>query len=159
MGAAGHMDRTHESDVMAERKYTHGLKMTQVEGVTVIDIGSMEIWDGADLSLIRDTLFQLVVQEGKQAVGISMRHVQYVPSGFFGMLFDWLERGVEVRLYTPRPRIRQMLWFRKFFVPVTPGIYRLQDGETIDEEADENLWEAASAETPSPHPYYIAGSF
>lgn len=143
---------------MAERKYTHGLKVEQVDRFAVIDIGSMEIWDGADLSLIRDTLIQLVEREGKQAIGVSMRHVQYVPSGFFGMLFDWLEQGVEVRLYAPRPRVRQMLWFRKFFIPVSAGIYRLHDGEAINEDGAEDLWKVSGMETRPAKLFDIAGS-
>jgi hypothetical protein len=113
---------------MAERKYTHGLKLRVDEGVVVIDIGSMEIWDGADLSLIRDTLFRLIAQEETTAVGVNMRYVQYIPSGFFGMLYDWLEQGIQIRLYFPRPRVQRMLWFRRFFTPLAPGVYGLHDG-------------------------------
>jgi transketolase len=47
------------------------------------------LWDGADLSLIRDTLNRLVVKERRRSIAIQMRTVKYVPSGFFGMLFDW----------------------------------------------------------------------
>lgn len=126
---------------MAERKYTHGLAVlvTEAHGA-VVDIGDMEIWDGADLSLIRDTLFRLVLQEGADAFAIDMHAVQYVPSGFFGMLFDWMERGVDVRLLNPRDRVRQMLWFRKFFVAVTENAYRLCDGKPVDEARSEELW-------------------
>lgn len=125
---------------MAERKYTHGLKLRVVDGFVMIDIGAMEIWDGADLSLIRDTLFRLIVEDGVAGIGINMRYVQYIPSGFFGMLYDWLERGVQVRLYAPRPRVQQMLWFRKFFVAMAPGVYSLHDGRGINEAESEELW-------------------
>lgn len=125
---------------MAERKHTHGLAITLVDEVTVMDIGDMEIWDGADLSLIRDSLFRLILQEGVEAFAIDMHAVQYVPSGFFGMLFDWLERGVEVRLVNPRDRVKQMLWFRKFFRPLSPNVFQLHDGAAIDEAQSEDLW-------------------
>jgi len=125
---------------MAERKYTHGLELSQDNDVSVMGIGDMEIWDGADLSLVRDTLHRLVTQEGVDSVGVDMQYVQYVPSGFFGLLFDWYERGVEVRLYRPRARICQMLWFRKFFCEVSTGIYMLRDGSPIDEDNGEELW-------------------
>ncbi|WP_437205074.1 hypothetical protein [Planctomicrobium sp. SH664] len=120
---------------MAERKYTHGLAVSTSENLTVVDIGKMEIWDGADLSLIRDTLFRIVLQDGVDAFAIDMHSVQYVPSGFFGMLFDWMERGVEVRLLNPRERVRQMLWFRQFLVPVSENVYRL--AETGAPQVDE----------------------
>jgi len=128
---------------MAERKYTHGLDVTTSELGAVITIGEMEIWDGADLSLIRDTLFRLILQDGVEAFVIDMHAVQYVPSGFFGMLFDWMDRGIEVRLLQPRERVRQMLWFRKFFVENGAGVYRLQSEHSIDEHQSEELWPAS----------------
>jgi hypothetical protein len=126
---------------MADRKYTHGLQIAQTRFGTVLDIGSMEIWDGADLSLIRDTLFRLILREGVSSVAVDMHSVQYVPSGFFGMLYDWMERGVCVRLLNPRDRVRQMLWFRKFFAHEVDHVYRLQEGVHVDEVRSEELWE------------------
>ena len=49
---------------MAERKYIHGLTLRQDAKAVVLDIGEMEIWDGADLSLIRDTLISMIRGEG-----------------------------------------------------------------------------------------------
>ena len=141
---------------MAERKYTHGLEVTASPHGIVIDIGDMEIWDGADLSLIRDTLFRLVLQEGTDAFAINMRAVQYVPSGFFGMLFDWMERGVIVYLINPRERVQQMLWFRKFFFEVDAQVFRLHDGHGVDETHSEELWRSHgehSQSTSSPLSY------
>lgn len=125
---------------MAERKYTHGLSISVRNGVTVVDIGDMEIWDGADLSLIRDTLHVIIVKEGRRSVGVDMRFVQHIPSGFFGMLFDWFEKGVEVSLFHPRERVRNMLWFRKFFTRDERGLYRLYNGMGVNEETKEELW-------------------
>ncbi len=129
---------------MAERKYTHGLTLTLKGPATVLDIGKMEIWDGADLSLIRDTIFRLVNEEGIASVGIDVSRVQHVPSGFFGMLFDWYEQGVTIRLHEPRERVRKMLWFRKFFFEQERTIYCLHDGEGVNEEVSEELWDAAN---------------
>jgi hypothetical protein len=42
------------------------------------------------------------------------------------MLFDWHEQGVEIRLFTPQPRVANMLWFRQFFEDETNGSYLLQ---------------------------------
>lgn len=125
---------------MAERKHTHGLLVSVRNGVTVIGIGDMEIWDGADLSLIRDTLFSLINVEEVRSIGVDLRFVQYVPSGFFGMLYDWYERGIDVTLYHPRLRVRNMLWFRKFFTPSDSGIFQLHDGQRVNEALSEELW-------------------
>jgi hypothetical protein len=100
----------------------------------------MEIWDGADLSLVRDTLARLITQKRRRSIAVDMTHVQYVPSGFFGMLFDWFDAGVDVQLVRPRERVRNMLWFRKFFQLMDSGVYRLYEGTSVDEEAAEDLW-------------------
>lgn len=125
---------------MAERKYTHNLTVEHSDHGQVINIGDMEIWDGADLSLIRDTLFRLVLSEGVDTFAIDMHAVQYVPSGFFGMLFDWLDRGVTVRLIRPRPRVQQMLWFRTFFQETAPNVYQLYAGKCPPDETPTPEW-------------------
>ncbi len=102
------------------------------DGITVMDLGSMDIWDGADLALVRDTLIALVQQEGRRRIGIDMTHVKCIPSGYFGMLFDWQERGVEIFLVDPQPSVRRMLWFRQFAERITGSIYRLT--EEVQEE-------------------------
>ena len=94
-------------------------------GVTVMDLGAMDIWDGADLALIRDTLTLLIIREKRTRIGIDMSHVKYIPSGYFGMLFDWKDRGVEIYLLDPQPNVRNMLWFRQFAEPLVENAYRL----------------------------------
>ena len=95
------------------------------DGVAVMDLGGMDIWDGADLALVRDTLVSLIVGERRRRVGVEMACVKYIPSGFFGMLLDWQDRGVEVLLYDPQPNVRNMLWFRQFAEPLGGGVHRL----------------------------------
>ena len=138
---------------MAERKNTHGLTVSHLGGCTVVDIGSMEIWDGADLSLIRDTLTQLVVSQRQSSIGIDMSSVKYVPSGFFGMLFDWFEQGITVRLFSPQPRVANMLWFKRFFEPESEETFYLT-GEHADyeepvceDESLEDAWEIEHSES------------
>lgn len=135
---------------MAERKNTHGLQLTNRRGTRVVDIGDMEIWDGADLSLIRDTLHILVRRKRHRSIGIEMKHVKYVPSGFFGMLFDWFESGVTIKLFSPQDRVQEMLWFKRFVIEEAPGSYRLHDGSLYNgpdlaEDTDEAETEMATA--------------
>ena len=84
-------------------------------GHHVVLMGDMEIWDGADLALLRETLSRLVDAEHRKSIGVDLTFVKYIPSGFFGMLYDYAECGVSVRVYGPHLHIRQMLWFREFF--------------------------------------------
>jgi len=109
---------------MASKK---NLRLFPRHDVTVLDLGSMEIWDGADLALLRESLTRLVVYEKCRGIGIDMSHVKYIPSGFFGMLFDYYEQGVRIRLFSPQPNVQRMLWFNRFFEIVTSdGCYELR---------------------------------
>ena len=91
------------------------------DGVHVLDVGEMEIWDGADLALIRDMLVEMIEQKNHRSVGVNLKYVKYIPSGFFGMIFDWQERNIQINLYEPQPNVANMLWFRQFFDHVGNG--------------------------------------
>ena len=110
--------------IMASRK--DRLKIYTLEDVPVLDLGEMDIWDGADLSLLRETLNRLITEEHHTAVGISLHHVKYIPSGFFGMLYDWHDQGIAVYLHSPQENVAQMLWFRKFFEHAGGDCHRLR---------------------------------
>lgn len=94
-------------------------------GVTVLEMREIEIWDGADLSLLRDTLTELFENDDCRALGVDMKFVKYIPSGFFGMMFDWYEKGAEIFLYSPLPHVQNMLWFRQFFCLLENGCHKL----------------------------------
>ncbi|MBS0263580.1 MAG: hypothetical protein JSS02_16685 [Planctomycetes bacterium] len=93
------------------------LRLVQRDGFVMLDIGTMEIWDGADMALLRESLTRLIKVEKQRAIAVDMTYVKYIPSGFFGMMFDWYETGVRIRLYSPQPNVRKMLWFDQFFEP------------------------------------------
>ena len=59
-------------------------------------------------------------------IGVDMSYVKYVPSGFFGMLFDWCEQGASICLDDPCERVRQMVWFRQFLAPISENRFRLE---------------------------------
>ena len=99
------------------------LSLVSRDGFTVLELGSMEIWDGADMALLRESLTRLIKAEKHRAIGVDMTCVKYIPSGFFGMLFDWFETGVQIRLYTPQPNVRKMLWFNQFFEAIGHDSY------------------------------------
>jgi len=100
------------------------------DGVSVLDLGEMDIWDGADLALLRETLFNLIEIDGSRSIGVDMLHVKYIPSGFFGMLYDWHDKGIAISLYTPQEHVKQMLWFRQFFNHTCDGQYVLNSDQT-----------------------------
>ena len=108
---------------MAQKKY---LRLFSQAGATVIDLGDMEIWDGADMALLRETLTRLITKDKCRSIGVDMTFVKYIPSGFFGMLYDWYEQGVCVKLFSPQPNVQRMIWFTKFFETVMDGCHELQ---------------------------------
>lgn len=136
---------------MAERKSLEGLSLRNHEGTRILHLGEMEIWDGADLSLLRDGLNHVILKERQRSVAIDMTWVKYVPSGFFGMLFDWFDRGVTIRLLAPQPRVQNMLWFRQFFTVERDGWFLLTTGLGMVDPSranwDEDEWDSASDET------------
>jgi len=113
-------------------------------GYTVMDMGDMEIWDGADLALIREMFTRLVDGAKHRHIGIDMRAVKYIPSGFFGLLYDWYDQGIGIRVYDAQPHVRDMLWFRQFFIERTPGCFELTT-ETHAESCDQD--EAVNTES------------
>ena len=140
---------------MAERKNTHGLSLTRKSNRTIVDIGEMEIWDGADLSLIRDTLNRLVEKERRRSIAIQMKSVKYVPSGFFGMLYDYFEQGISIRLINPQPRVANMVWFRRFFSADSDGSHLLVRERRRDAVGaslgSRDTWESNSDSTELSH--------
>ena len=108
----------------------HQMTLTSKNGFQEINLGPMEIWDGADLALLRETLSRLIGREGNARVSVDMSSVKYVPSGFFGMLFDWTEQGASIYLDSPCKRIRNMVWFRQFLSPMSNDRFRLEP-ETV----------------------------
>ena len=98
----------------------------QDDGTHILHLGEIEIWDGADLALLREGLAQLIEKDRCRNIAVDMRYVKYIPSGFFGMLFDWYERrSVAFSLTPPQPNVQRMLWFRQFFRLNADGLYEL----------------------------------
>ncbi len=113
-------DEPQENTPMAKRNRLH---FHEWNGAKVIDLGTMEIWDGADLALLRETLTLLIDRQRNHSIGVNMEFVKYIPSGFFGLLFDWREKGIRVQLFNPQPHVQRMLWFQQFMQPVAKGCF------------------------------------
>ena len=103
------------------------LEIIEADGVTVVSIGDVEIWDGADLALLRETITKVIDVDKCKSLGVDMSSVKYIPSGFFGMLFEWYERGINISLFSPQPNVEEMLWFRLFFKHHSGNRFILKD--------------------------------
>lgn len=105
----------------------------------VVQLDDMEIWDGADLALLRDVLNRLIQQDGFRSLGVDLTTVKYIPSGFFGMLFEWYESGLEIALFRPQANVRQMLWFRMFFAEADADRFVLTDADIRNNTPSEQI--------------------
>ncbi|MCA9035771.1 MAG: hypothetical protein KDA91_11610 [Planctomycetaceae bacterium] len=97
------------------------------DDAAIVSLEDMEIWDGADLALLRESLTNLIEKDGFRSIGVDLTCVKYIPSGFFGMLFEWYDAGLQIRLFYPQENVAQMLWFRMFFAAEQDGVYKLCD--------------------------------
>ena len=112
---------------MMNRKKRQRLNI-QVDGETAtVGLDHIEIWDGADLALLREVLTELIRKESFRSIGVDLESVKYIPSGFFGMLYEWYEEGIRVLLHSPQPNVEHMLWFRMFFRQLPDGSFTLND--------------------------------
>ena len=111
---------------MNPKKYQR-LNIQSDDTTAVVRLDRIEIWDGADLALLREGLSELIEKNEFRSVGVDLSAVKYIPSGFFGMLFEWYESGIEIQLHSPQPNVQQMLWFRMFFSACADGHFELCD--------------------------------
>ncbi len=123
----GEMHTPEDADSMTQQRHFKRMAIDIMEdGTHLLHMGEMEIWDGADLSLLREGFTQLIERDGIRSIIVDMHFVKYIPSGFFGMLFDWHEkRGVWFALTLPQPNVQRMLWFQQFFRRTQEGYYEL----------------------------------
>jgi anti-anti-sigma regulatory factor len=113
---------------MAARKNMGRIEIYRQKNTVVLNMGDIEIWDGADLSLLRDALVHVISKKNAKSVTIDMTFVKYVPSGFFGMLYDWFEKGIEICLIDPQSHVQNMLWFKRFFINDKTSNFKLYAG-------------------------------
>ena len=92
-----------------------------------VGLDQIEIWDGADLALLREVLTEMITRDSYRSIGVNLESVKYIPSGFFGMLYEWYEEGIRIILHNPQPNVEQMIWFRMFFNVQADGSFLLND--------------------------------
>lgn len=119
----------------------------------VLMLGKIEMWEGVELCMLRECLFQQISRDHCKSVVIDMTHVKYLMSGFFGMLCDFQEaHGVQVALTPPQPNVQKMLWFNTFFHLNAEGNFDLElqskctapEPDFMDDESEQLVIAAAS---------------
>lgn len=82
-------------------------------GMNCIRLGMAEIWDGADLALLREVLFDARLKLGK-VIGVDMSKVRSIPSGTFGLFHSVIDLGKSIILLAPTQEIRNLTGFGHF---------------------------------------------
>ena len=123
---------------MASRIHVHGLSVRLDGDAALVCVGRKQVWDRADLSLLRDT-FHRLVHDGSRSISVNLSGLQCIPSGFFGSLMDLSDRGIAVFLVAPHERVRQMLWFREFFHRDCVDCYSLRQEQCTFRFGDRDL--------------------
>lgn len=93
----------------------------------LLSLDQTEIWGGPQLIRIRDEMKQRLQHPGTRSVTIDISSVKHLPSGFFGLLHDLRDHGLDVKLLGVQDPIAAMEWFRRFFeaCPEAEPNYRL----------------------------------
>ena len=155
---------THVQNTAAEwesgmpRKKRQRISLHEEGNTIVLDMGPIEIWDGADLALLRETVSRQVEMEKRESISFAMQPVKYVPSGFFGMLLDCFDRGIEIHLLAPNEHVQKMLWFQRFFATKDGVNFFLHSGPSEEiphdqplpwaSEDDRHTWDANESKRP-----------
>ena len=112
-----------------------------VDGVPTFDFGGTTCVDHSDTCWIADTLRR----NPRKVIAIDLSGVTRIESGFFGLLADRHDEGVEVRLLNPTERVRRMLWFRHYAERIGDETYRITGVRQEELDADGSgraAWEA-----------------
>ena len=126
------------------RKKRQRIQLNEQAGSVVLDMGPIEIWDGADLALLRETATRLVQEQSRRSLTFEMSHVKYVPSGFFGLLLDCFDQGVRIQLLNPTTHVTGLLWFQQFFAHEIDDLFLLHEGPQHEVPHDQPLpWASA----------------
>lgn len=91
--------------------------------ITLVCLGEMEIWDGSELSLLRETLAELSQSPGGCRIAVELSYAKYLPSGLFGLLANCCEDGMEMFITTPTADMIGVRWFREFFSDYNNGLH------------------------------------
>ena len=82
--------------------------------VDLLTLNDAEIWTGADLCRLRDTIHRRI-RSGQTSICLDLSHVKRLPAGFFGMPCCLQDQGIDVTLFETQSCIRDLIWFRRFF--------------------------------------------
>lgn len=102
-------------------------KIVECDGWLIISLRASQILDGADLAHLRERIAR-VPEQDRVLIGIAidLTNVLKLPEGFFGMTFDFVERGYKIALDHPCEEFRQYHWFKQFAKSLGNDRYQIQ---------------------------------
>lgn len=103
---------TTSAELRTERRSR--LTISKSSGRHVLRLDNIQALDHSDVCLLKEWL---VRQEPGVKVSLNLHKVEYLPSGFFGMLHDMSDKGVLITLTNVSDAIKKQLWFQRFIQP------------------------------------------
>lgn len=103
---------TNSAEQRAERRGR--LTVHQKDDGFVLRLNNIQALDHSDICLLKEWMSR---QDNGTKVSLNLHKVEYLPSGFFGMLHDISDTGILITLLNPTETIKNQLWFKQFIQP------------------------------------------
>lgn len=86
----------------------------EVGTLTVVGFGNVETLNEFNVNKGRERLASLIAEHRCEVVAFDLRGIQSISSVVLGFFASLRRYGVEVRLYDPSPKVREILELTKF---------------------------------------------
>lgn len=103
---------TNSAEQRTERR--RRLTISQKDGEFLLRLDNIQALDHSDVCLLKEWMSR---QDNGTKVSLNLHKVEYLPSGFFGMLHDISDTGVRITLLNVTDAIKKQIWFKQFIQP------------------------------------------
>jgi len=103
---------TKSAEQRADRR--NRLTISLKNNTHILRLSNIQALDHSDVCLLKEWMSR---QAAGTKVSLNLHKVEYLPSGFFGMLHDISDNGVLISLANVSDTIKKHLWYRQFIHP------------------------------------------
>lgn len=79
-------------------------------------------WHNGDLAVFRDGV-QHLAESGVSTIEFDMLAMHRLPPGFAGLLWNWRDKGLQIRLRNVEPTVQKMRWFSMTAIAAGDGFW------------------------------------